>query len=112
MVSDFIDKHNGFLCLAKCERGRYWTGDRFLAQIKTAGDITEIKYPPSSHTVVFILDERSCHCKFDERALVARNIPVKDGGSRRVQDTVWAGQPQSMVLPDGSAKGLQRILNE
>ena len=29
-----------------------------------------------------------------------------------VRDTVWAGQPQSMVLPDGSAKGLRTILHE
>lgn len=136
MVSDFIDEHDGYLCLSEqqyqhakamnpnvqqharvvfeygSECGGYWTGDRFMAQMKTACDITEMKYPPSSHTVVFILDQSSCHRKFDERALVARNILVKDGGSRRVRDTVWAGQPQSMVLPDGSAKGLRTILHE
>ena len=136
MVSDFIDEHDGFLRLSEqqhqqakavnpnvqqharvvfeygSERGGYWTGDRFFVQIKTACDITEIKYPPSSHTVVFIIDQSSCHRKFHERALVARNILVKDGGSRRVRDTVWAGQPQSVVLPDGSAKGLRTILHE
>ena len=136
MVSDFVDEHDGFLCLSHqqhqqakatnpsiqqhtrvvfeygSERGGYWTGDRFMAQMKTACDIAEIKYPSSTHTVVFVLDQSSCHRKFDEKALVARNILVKDGGPRRVRDTVWAGQPQSMVMLDGSAKGLRTILQE
>ena len=136
MISDFVDEHDGFLSLSRqqhqmakavnpnmpqqarvvfeygSERGGYWTGDKFMDQMKTACDIAEIKYPPSSHTVLFILDQSSCHRKFDERAHVARNILVKDGGPRRVRDTVWAGKPQSMVLPDGSAKGLRTILQE
>ena len=37
---------------------------------------------------------------------------VKDGGSRRVRDTVSAGTPQSIVNADGSAKGLRTILLE
>ena len=80
--------------------------------MKTACDIVEVKYPPSSHTVAFILDQSSCHHKFDDQALVARNILVKDGGPRRVRDTVWGGRPQSMVLPDRLAKGLRTILAE
>ena len=39
------------------ECGGYWTGDRFMAQMKTA--IAEIKYPPLTHTVVFVLDQSS-----------------------------------------------------
>ena len=136
MVSDFIDEHDGFLRLSEqehqqakavnpsiqqqarvvfeygSERGGYWTGDKFMTQMKTACDIVEVKYPPSSHTVAFILDQSSCHRKFDDQALVARNILVKDGGPRRVRDTVWGGRPQSMVLPDRSAKGLRTILAE
>ena len=136
MVSDFIDEHDGFLRLSEqehqqakavnpsiqqqarvvfeygSERGGYWTGDKFMTHMKTACDIVEVKYPPSSHTVVFILDQSSCHRKFDDQALVARNILVKDGGPRRVRDTVWGGRPQSMVLPDRLAKGLRTILAE
>ena len=100
----------------RSECGGYWSGGRFLAQIKTACEITEIKISPIiSHccdTVVFILDQSSCHRKFDKKALIAQNILAKDGGSRWVWDTVWAGQPQSMVLPDGSAKCLRTILNK
>ena len=94
------------------ERGGYWTGERFLAQVKIACDITQYIYPASSHTVVFILDQSSCHRKFDDKALVAQNVLVKDGGVHRVRDTSWAGRPQPMVLPDGSAKGLRTILEE
>ena len=94
------------------EHGGYWTGERFMTQMKTAYDIVEIKYPPASHTVVFVLDQSSCHRKFDDQALVACNILVKDKGTCRVRDTVWGGRPQSMVLPDGSAKGLKIILAE
>ncbi len=62
--------------------------------MKNACDIAEVKYPPSTHTVVFILDQSSCHKKFAEHALIAKNILVKDGGPRRVRDTTWARAPQ------------------
>ena len=136
MVSDFVDKHDGYLrltdkqfALAKVgnptiaqtarvtflygsEREGYWTGEKFMKQMATACDIASFKYPPHSHSVVFILDQSSCHRKFEEMALIPRNILVKDGGPRRVRDTAWAGRPQSMVLHDGTAKGLRTILRE
>ena len=83
-----------------------------MKQMATACDIASFKYPPHSHLVVFILDQSSCHRKFEEMALIPRNILVKDGGSRHVRDTAWAGRPQSMVLHDGTAKGLRTILRE
>ena len=67
---------------------------------------------PHSHTVVFLLDQSSCHRKFDKMALIPQNIMVTDGGPRRIRDTVWAGQPQSIVLQDNLAKGLRTILRE
>ena len=51
-----------------------------MKQIKTVCDIAEVKFPPSTHTVLFILDQSSCHWKYDEKALVARNSLLKDGG--------------------------------
>ena len=83
--------------------GGYWTRERFLAQMKIACNIAQFKYPPHTHTVVFILDQSSCHRKFDEKALLARIILDKDGEPRRVRDTVWAGKPQPILLPDVSA---------
>ena len=57
-------------------------------------------------------DQRSCHRKFHEHALQAKKTLVKEGGARRVHDTVWAGQSQKMVKEDGTAKGLRTILRE
>ena len=87
-------------------------GERFLAQVKNACDIAVVKYPHPQHTLVFIFDQSSCHTKYDDHALLSKNIFVKDGGPHRVQDTVWTGRVQGMVLPDGSAKGLRTILAE
>ena len=65
-----------------------------------------------ANTLIFIFDQSSCHTKYDKQALQAKNILVKDGGPPRVRDTVWAGNVQEMVLPDGHAKGLRTILTE
>ena len=81
-----------------------------MSQVKIAYNIAEAKYNPAKHTLVFVFDQSSCHRKFDEKALIAKNILVKDGGERQVHDTTWAGRPQSMVNPDGTAKGLRTIL--
>lgn len=62
------------------------------------------------HTLVFVFTQSSCHTKYDDHAFLAKNMLVKDGGPRRVRDTVWAGRVQEMVLPGGSAKGLRTIL--
>lgn len=69
MVSDFINEHNNFLALSNEEyeaakathrnirpyarefveygksREGYWTRDKFIAQMKRAIEIAEIKYP-------------------------------------------------------------------
>ena len=136
MVSDFVEEHNGYLALTPeehdaakvkfptipksarvlfeygADKEGYWTGDKFMTNVKDACDIAESKYNPAKHSIVFVFDQSSCHKKFDEKALIAKNILVKDGGPRRVRDTVWAGNPQAMVNSDGSAKGLKTILAE
>ena len=136
MVSDFVEEHGGYLRLTDEEfkRGRkknchlvqearemleygadkegYWTSERFMAQMRNAVDIADIKYKRDHYTVVWLFDQSSCQRKFDEYVLQARNILVKDGGPRRVRDTMWAGQPQRMVHDDGTAKGLRTIFRE
>ena len=73
MVSDFIDQHSGFNHLTdeEYELARatdpsfpkqdrvlleygagYWTGDKFMANIKDAARIAEFKYPSNRFTVV------------------------------------------------------------
>ena len=130
MVSDFLEEHGGYLQLTDGEfeeakqlfpnieqNARQLleygadkeTGDRFMKQVEIAANIADFKYERNNHTIVWLFDQSSCHRKFD---LLAKNISVKDGGPRRVRDTVWAKQPQSMVTEDGVAKGLWTILSE
>ena len=135
MVSDFVEEYGGYLQLSPeefehaqrrypditpaarrlleygADKEGYWTGDRFMEQIANAADIASFKYG-HSHTIVWLFDQSSCHRKFDECALQAKSILVKDGGPRRVRDTTWAGEPQSMVSSDGTAKGLRTVLRE
>lgn len=54
-----------------------------------------------THTCVFVFDQSNYHKKYDEHALLANNILVKDGGEQRVRDTTWAERPQVMVNGDG-----------
>ena len=85
MVSDFIDDHRGYLKLSPEEHGAvkrqfpeiptsagvrleygakregYWTGERFMAQVKDACDIVESVYNRASYTYAFIFDQSSCH---------------------------------------------------
>ena len=65
----------------------YWTGERFTTQVKITRDTAEAKYDPSKHTLVFVFDQSSCHKEFDQKALIAKNILVKDDGEHRVRDT-------------------------
>ena len=112
MVSDFVEEHGGFLRLSDKEflhakerypsivpearrlleygadKEGYWTGERFMDQVKNAASIADIKYGGSGYTVVWLFDQSSCHRKFSDDALQAKNILVKDGGPQRVRDTV------------------------
>ena len=113
MVSDFAEEHNS--CRAQfskspiprsarmlfeygADKEGYWTGDWFMAQMKTACDIAEAKYKSSKsqNTMVLVFDHSSYHRIFDETALLVKNIIlVKDGGARRVRDETLSGQKAS-----------------
>ena len=134
MVSDFVEEYGGYLQLSPdvfehakrqypditpsarrlleygADKEGYWTGDRFMEQMRNAADIASVKY--GSHTILWLFDQSSCHRKFDKHALQAKSLLVKDGGPRRVRDTTWAGTHQCMVNADGTAKGLRTILCE
>ena len=113
MVSDFIDEHNGFLRLSSEElegarktdrkfpqearelfeygaaRAGYWTGEKFMRQIETECKLAEYKYPSSTHTLVWLFDQSSCHKAYAPDALNVNNMNVKPGGAQAVmRDTV------------------------
>jgi hypothetical protein len=136
MVSDFVEEHRGYRRLSDeefhqakerypsivpearrlleygADKEGYWTGERFMEQVKNAADIADVKYGGDGYTVVWLFDQSSCHRKFSDDSLQAKNILVKDGGPRRVQDTMWGRRPQIMINDDGTAKGLRTILRE
>lgn len=137
MVSDFIDQHRGYLRLTEAEHTRalasdpdfpgtaratleygaekegYWTGEKFMTNVKDATRIAETIYPSTSHTLVWIFDQSSCHRAFSEDALNVRRMNVRPGGAQPpMRDTVWGGKVQRMVLEDGTPKGMRLVLEE
>jgi len=137
MVNDFIDEHFGFLALTDDEFVRakicfpdiqqpartflkygaknegYWNGDKFLEQVKTAIKIAKYKYDPEAYNVGWLFDHSSGHTAFAENAENVNIMNVKPGGKQAVlRDTVWNGQLQKMVLPDGTPKGMKLVLQE
>ena len=138
MVSDFVDNRNGFLAFTEDEysevkksdpdlpkyarvfleygeaREGYWTGDRFVAQMRKAIRIAELKYPKKDgwrHAWVF--DHSSCHAAMAPDALQVSEMNIKPGGKQpRMRDTMWNGVVQHMNFRDGTPKGLKKILEE
>ena len=94
MVADFIDEYDGYPALSADEpakyptvaksaralfeygadKKQYWTGEKFMAQVKNACDIAEVKYSLDKHTIIFVFDQSSCHTKYDDHAHLAKNI--------------------------------------
>ena len=77
MVSDFVNKHNGYLCLEfdgekyshpvmwkearyffkiGAEDEGYWDSDKFLNQVDHSITIAELKYLKETHSLVFLFD--------------------------------------------------------
>jgi hypothetical protein len=138
MISDFIDEHNGFLSLTDEEYERakqanpsakkyarrfleygenregYWTRDKFIAQMKSAVEMAEVKYPKDDGwRHVWVFDHSSCHAAMADDALDAKKMNVNPGGKqRKMRDTVWGGMVQSMNDHRGVPKGMRQVLKE
>ena len=137
MVSDFVTEHDGLLDLSDSEleiarhdditvnqeareilhygaaNEGYWTSEKFLAQVKSAITNAEFKYPKESNTLVWLFDQSSCHCAYNDDAFNVKRMNVKPGGAQPVmRDTCWIGKVQKMVLPDGRPKGMKLVLEE
>ena len=137
MVSDFVEEHGGFLSLTDEERALvresdqrfpfqarqfleyggeregYWTSQKFMEQMAKAVKIAEFKYNTTTHTIVWIFDQSSCHKVFAPDALNVNKMNVLPGGAQaKLRDTVWAGKVQRMVFSLGVAKGMKRVLEE
>lgn len=138
MVSDFVDEHSGFLSLTDEEYERakqvnpsskkyarqfleygenkegYWTRDKFVAQMKGAVEMAELKYPKEEGwRHVWVFDHSSCHAAMADDALDASKMNVNPGGKqRKMRDTIWRGMAQSMNDSRGVPKGMRQVLRE
>ena len=97
--------------LLETQKDGYFNSDMFLAQVDTAIDIFSRNFPDKIG--IFMFDNVPSHRKFPEDSLNAAAMNVKPGGKQLVmRDTVWDGRVQKMTLPDGTPKGLKRVLQE
>ncbi len=115
MVSDFVDEVGGLLeyagekarLLLEHQTDGYFNNDMLLNQARKTISIFDRKYPGAQG--VFIFDHAPSHIE----ALNAERMNVKDGGKQPfMKDTVWNGQVQHMVTPQGIQKGMKSVLEE
>ena len=136
MVSDFVDKHNGYLRLSDEEFDRekdshpglwkeawcflkigaeyegYWDSEKFLRPVEHSIMIAEIKYLKEMHSLIFLFDQSSGHTAFVSDALNINRMNVNPGSSQQpLRDTIWNGRAQRMVFSDGTPKGMRQVLN-
>jgi hypothetical protein len=98
----------------------WWDCAQLIEQMKSAIKIFNKAYPDCQ--ALFIFDQSSAHASLPPDALRAFEMNRSDGGKQRIQrDTIipdsnpdenMRGKPQKMTLPDGTAKGLERVLSE
>ena len=142
MVSDFIDEHTGFLAFSDEEydsvkvshphirkyarefleygesKERYWTRDRFVAQMQRAIEMAEIKYPKQDEwRHVWVFDHSNCHAAMADDALDVGKTNVKPGGKQWImRDITWDGRIWKMYFMDSGgrkiAKGMKMVLEE
>ena len=109
IISDFISERDGYLALTEEEytaakltdpsirryarqqleydegKEGYWTSEKFMAQIKHAVKIAEVKYPrEEGWRIVWLFDHSSCHAAMPEDALDTSKMNVNPGDKQRV----------------------------
>ena len=58
-------------------------------------------------------DNAPIHCKSSDDALNVQHMNVRPGGKQpKMRETVFNGEVQQMVLPDGRPKGMKMVLQE
>jgi hypothetical protein len=62
---------------------------------------------------VFAFDNATSHSLYAKNALIARRMNIKPGGKQKFRDGIKSdGSKQLMHLPDGTPKGIKKILEE
>ena len=121
MVSDFIDEVNGYVRLEdgsqearlylETQKEGYFNNDHLLKQVEHTIDIFE-KVNPNARGL-FLFDNAPSHKKQADDSLNVDKMNVNPGGMQPImRDTMWEGKVQTMVKPDGTAKGMKAVLQE
>ena len=98
----------------------WWDSEQLLKQAEKAVVVFEKQFPGC--IALFIFDQSSAHGSLSPDTLKAFEMNKSDGGKQRKQkDTIipesnphptFRGLVQKMTMPNGDAKGLQRVLEE
>ena len=100
-----------WLHLLGTQKDGYFNSDAFLKQVTDAIEIFDNEFP--EYTALFIFDNSPLHKKMSEQSLNVNHMNVRPGGKQAVmRATTWNGEEQSMVLPDGTPKGMKLVLEE
>ena len=84
-----------------------------MDNVKDAVQVAEHVYPSSSHTIMWVFDQSSCHRVYADDAFNVRRMNVRPGGTQPVmRDTMWERRVQRMVMEDGMLKGMKMVLEE
>ena len=119
MVSDFVVEGYGYLrddvgearLLLETQRDGYYNSSMFTHQVDTAIDIFDRIFQNS--IAIFMFDNAPSHRKYPSDGLNASDMNVHPGGKQpKMRDTVWNSSNQSMVLADGTPKGMKLVLQE
>ena len=82
-----------------------------MVQMENAVNIFDAKYPYAR--ALFLLDNAPSHTKVADDQLCEYNMNASPGGKQPLmRSTVWNDQTQSMVFPEGQAKGLKVVIEE
>ena len=119
MVSDFVNEVGGFVrtqteearLLLETSKEGYFNNERLLEQVEQTITIFEEIHPHAQ--ALFLFDNAPSHKKMSEDSLNIERMNFNPGGMQPImRDTVWNGQIQRMVLPDGTPKGMKKVLEE
>lgn len=97
-------------------KGDYWTGEKMAAQtLEVALPIFELAFPSNKFQGLFLFDNATNHRMLADDALDARKMNLKPGGKQskmRPTQNPETKEPQEMMCPDGTPKGIQQVLLE
>ena len=92
----------------------WWDGDQLVDQVlKLAIPVFETAFPGCQ--ALFLFDNATSHAAYSKDALRASSMNLRPGGGQahlRPGINSLTREPQAMVMADGTAKGLQMVLQE